>query len=230
MGPAFIRLLARLTDALLPASPPALSGQLSQWFDWNRAIALSKALDTPAPAAPSSVPGYAPAQEYTRVRESLLANFAKELEAVSNKALNNPGDPADCQPFLLQYQNTQRAMQMASGRLRGQLRDLLAQQSPAQARLAELDAVMEATLSPREQTLLSTVPALLAQHFEHLRAAAQSTEDAADIEARPVATGPWLTRFKHHLHSALVAELDIRFQPIEGLLAALAPRQQGRHV
>jgi len=44
LGPAFIRLLARFGDADLPRTPPVLTERLAQWFDWNRAITLSRVM------------------------------------------------------------------------------------------------------------------------------------------------------------------------------------------
>lgn len=93
------------------------------------------------------------------------------------------------------------------------------------ARLAEVDAVMELTLSPREQTLLNTVPGLLGTHFERLRETAHAHGSAADSEAAPRAVSDsWLDLFRKDMQSVLLAELDVRFHPIEGLLAALRTR------
>ena len=50
-------------------------------------------------------------------------------------------------------------------------------------------------------------------------AAADSSEDTA-----PAPAGPWLAMFEQDLRTALLAELDVRFHPIEGLLAALRTR------
>jgi hypothetical protein len=66
-------------------------------------------------------------------------------------------------------------------------------------------------LSPREQGALALVPTLLGRHFERLR-------DASD---RPDTSGPWLPLFRKDMQTVLLAELDVRFQPVEGLLAAL---------
>lgn len=74
------------------------------------------------------------------------------------------------------------------------------------ARLAEVDAVMEVALTPREHTALAKVPNLLAQRFARLQAGAQPH---------------WLDAFRREMQSVLRAELDLRFQPVAALLAAL---------
>ena len=174
LGPAFIRLLARFNDEGASPAAPAVPERLAQWFDWNRAITLSKALDNPPPE-PEPGADYAPAQdaEYANVRAKLVETIQAEIDLSPPR---NPA-PADAElppgfaPYRQHYLNQQRAMQTASGRLRGRLRDMLARQSAAKARLAEVDAVMEATLSPREHSLLSHVPVLLGLHYQRLLAA-----------------------------------------------------------
>jgi hypothetical protein len=74
---------------------------------------------------------------------------------------------------------------------------------------------MEQALSPREQQLLASVPALLGAHFERLR------DDAGTAEVDP--DSGWLHLFRNDMQAVLLAELDVRFHPIEGLLAALRP-------
>lgn len=141
----------------------------------------------------------------TKLVEAIQAEI--DLSPPRNPAPADAELPPGFAPYRQHYLNQQRAMQTASGRLRGRLRDMLARQSPAKARLAEVDAVMEATLSPREHSLLAKVPVLLGVHFERLR-------DAGSDDA-------WLEVFRRDMQSLLLAELDLRFQPIEGLLAAL---------
>ena len=228
LGPAFIRLLARFNDEGASPAAPAVPERLAQWFDWNRAITLSKALDNPPPE-PEPGADYAPAQdaEYANVRAKLVETIQAEIDLSPPR---NPA-PADAElppgfaPYRQHYLNQQRAMQTASGRLRGRLRDMLARQSPAKARLAEVDAVMEATLSPREHSLLSHVPVLLGLHYQRLlAAAAHDPADAPASDATAAPTGPWLVTFRQDLRIALLAELDVRFHPIDGLLAALRTR------
>ena len=83
------------------------------------------------------------------------------------------------------------------------------------AQLAAVDQVMERALARRERALLGSAPALLGEHFERLRLAAQD-EAAAAPRAQA-----WLDTFRRDMRSLLLAELDVRLQPAEGLLSAL---------
>ena len=129
----------------------------------------------------------------------------------------------DYAAFRQIYLSMQQTMETGIGTLRGRLRAKLSAGTPGMSRLAEVDAVMERALSPRERTLLATVPALLGGHFERLRKAERETPaDAQAPEDAPVVTpGAWLNAFRKDMQSVLLAELDLRFQPVEGLLAAL---------
>lgn len=206
-GPAFIRLIARLTEARLPDASPALADRLGEWVDWTRAVALSKALDGRLPAvtdAPGS--GSDEEQEYTRVRTALVKAISTGPAATPPRQATAATEGDDYAPFRERYRDLQQSMQAETGRLRGRLRDMLASGSPAQARLAEVDAVMEMTLTPHEHALLGAVPGLLGQHFQRLNAPSR------------------MRRFQQDMQHVLLAELDVRFQPVEGLLAALRTR------
>ncbi|HDR9504630.1 TPA: DUF3348 family protein, partial [Burkholderia cepacia] len=137
-------------------------------------------------------------------------------------------------------------METAIGQLRGRLRVALAACSSGMARLATLDAIMERVLGARERSLLSAVPALLGTRFGRLRdaerqaladaesaaaaaaesaAAADPADDGAAIVNSPavaaIVPGAWLDTFRDEMQSILLAELEVRFQTVDGLLAAL---------
>jgi hypothetical protein len=219
-GPAFIRLLTRLTDVDAPQSAATLPDRLSLWLDWKQAIALSTALDG-VPAEPAEdVPAFGQSveEECMRSRAALVQAVETDrafLTAAQREAQGMPSLDAanDYAPLRQRYIALQRKIQATTGSLRGNLRDMLAQASPALARLAEVDAVMEMALSPREQSLLGKVPTLLGDYFDGLRQRTQgTTDDAAAL---------WLDVFRKDMQSVLLAELDVRFQPVDGLLAAL---------
>ncbi|HWU71356.1 MAG TPA: DUF3348 family protein [Pseudoxanthomonas sp.] len=206
-SPTLVRLLSRVAS-LDPPSPPALADRLTDWIDWPRGVALYTALD--ASPDPATGARFDPAvdDECVRARAGLEARIAE------SRAWTPPKPTADELPdgtaFRKHYVSLQRDIQVVTGRLRGRLRDMLA--AAGMTRLAEVDAVMERVLSPRELTLLSRVPDILQAHFERLGSA----------NASPA----WVDAFRRDMQEALQAELDVRFQPIEGLLAALRTSTQ----
>ncbi len=218
-GPTFIRLLARLTDADVPPSPAPLSDRLSQWIDWTRAVALSRALaGAPSVAAPAA-PVFDSAAEATTLRTRTTLTEAVADGQIRGESLTN----VDFTVFGQHYVAMQRQMHITTGRLRGHLRDMLAGTSPQLARLADVDALMEGVLSPRETKLLAAVPALLGTHFQRLQQAAQAHDPSAASES-------WLLLFRRDMQGVLLAELDLRFLPIDSLLAALRTHPQESHV
>jgi hypothetical protein len=69
---------------------------------------------------------------------------------------------------------------------------------------------------------------LLEACFERLKQAATPADGPsmptlapADESATPAAADAWLDVFHKNLQSVMLAELDIRLQPVEGLLKAL---------
>ncbi|KVG64364.1 DUF3348 domain-containing protein [Burkholderia pseudomultivorans] len=237
-GPTLVRLLARLADADVAESRQTLSDRLSQWLGWTDAITLSSALNASPPGVAAGVRGHDAERDCARVRHDL----AQAITALNQRrARRRPGEPppppadtADFADFRQRALLLQQEMETAIGQLRGRLRVALAARSPGMARLASLDAIMERVLGARERSLLSAVPALLGTRFEKLRdaerqalAAAQADAPAdADVDAdaaRPAAIvpGAWLDTFRDEMQSVLLAELEIRFQTVEGLLAAL---------
>jgi hypothetical protein len=114
------------------------------------------------------------------------------------------------------YASLQQTMESDIGDLRRRLRASATARSGDLARLAVVDAVMERTFAARERTLLAQVPVMLGRHFERLKRA-----QTQRVEAAQQAPGAWLAAFRKDMQSVLLAELEVRFQPVEGLLAAL---------
>jgi hypothetical protein len=208
-GPVYVRLLARATGAAADdGKAPPLAATLAQWIDWPRAVTLAGALDNRLADGDSCPPRFDPSEDEAcaRTREQLRAAILSDpLLAMSGGA-----DEADFSAFRARHLAHQRAMLSATGRLRGRLRDMLAA-FPVLARLGEVDAAMEQVLAPREHALLAGVPDLLAPRFERLREQAAAAQPAT----------AWLDHFRLELRALLLAELDLRFSPIEALLAAL---------
>jgi len=232
-GPALVRLLARLTDADVPESTQSLSDRLSEWLGWTDAIALSTALKGNSPAVPSGARASASAEERecARVRSALAEAITDERAFAARRRVparapaqpNTPEEAVDYATYRQRYVALQQTMETGIGQLRGRLRTELATRMPGMARLAMVDAVMERVLGAREQSLLGAVPAMLEAHFERLQRAEQAAMADAQAARDPAtaAAGAWLSVFRNDMQSVLLAELEIRFQPVEGLLAAL---------
>jgi hypothetical protein len=233
-GPALIRLLARLTEVDVAESSQSLSDRLSQWLGWTDAIGLSTALNGSPPVVTSGGRAFGSAEETecTRVRAALTRAIAaysappaanRRGSSVAPAQAGSSEGAVDYAVFRQGYQSLQQTMESDLSNLRGRLRAMLAARTPAMARLALVDAVMERALSPRERSLLAGIPGTLAGHFERLRLAEQAALADAEAtgEALAVAPGTWLNVFRKDMQSVLLAELEVRFQPVEGLLAAL---------
>ncbi|RQU05334.1 DUF3348 domain-containing protein [Burkholderia cenocepacia] len=247
-GPTLVRLLARLADADVAESRQTLSDRLSQWLGWTDAITLSSALNASPPGVAAGVRGYDAERDCARVSHELAQAITATHRP---RARRRPGDlpppaadTADFADFRQRYLTLQQDMETAIGQLRGRLRVALAARSSGMARLATLDAIMERVLGARERSLLSAIPALLGTRFARLReaerqalaeaeAAAAAAPDAdASVPAdegtaadtptvAAIVPGAWLDTFRDEMHSILLAELEVRFQTVDGLLAAL---------
>ena len=214
-GSTFVRLLARLGEVDAGQPGGFLPDRLSQWLSWTQSLALSSALDGAEPGEAVTEASLAAARaalvetlmdepSWTRARARAVSR-AGAVEGELDSRI-------EYSAFRERYLMMQRSIQGTTGKLRGELRDQLAAASPELARLAEVDAVMEGALSPREQRLLGGVPAVLEARFEKARKAAAEAQGTS---------GVWIDLFVREMQDVLLAELDVRFQPLEGLLAAL---------
>ncbi|AEC19101.1 hypothetical protein PT7_0561 [Pusillimonas sp. T7-7] len=234
-GPALIRLLVSLNDADILEPAQSISDRLSQWLGWSEAIALASALGAAAPAVFSKASRLDEEREYNRVRKVLgdaiagintpapARHRARQSSAVHDKAV--AVDTVEFSTYRQRYVSLQQNMETRCTELRGRLRTTLATMSPDMARLAAVDAVMEQALNEREFCVLARVPVLLETRFKRLKQVAlepPADESAAGLSPANRANS-WLDVFHQDMQSVLFAELDIRLQPAQGLLAALGP-------
>ena len=147
------------------------------------------------------------------------------LDGTLDMPLDMPLEPApEFSPYRRACQTHQRAMAAVIAPLRGRVRQALTALSPALGRLAALDAVFDEALRDRERQLLSTVPVLLEQHFERLRRAHSTTRFQARASlsaADSRSPARWLVEYGGDMQQVLLAELDVRLQPIEGMVEAI---------
>ena len=216
-GSAFVRALAALADVPAPASQDAFAQRLSAWFDWTHAFSLAAALNDAGtrpvvPAFGGQGALQADEREFARVRSALAKAIADATAGATEprrgaRAGATVDLPVDFATWRQRYARCQLAMETQVVPLRRRLRGALADRSAALARLGELDIVMEQVVGAQERALLAGVAGRLEPRFHALRAA--STE-----------AGPWLERFRLEMRGLLLAELELRLQPVEGLLQA----------
>lgn len=198
-GAALVRLLERWAERGPEGEATApVAERLAQWLAWTDAVALSSALNAPAAVVGSSlVRTAAEERECARVRQALTRSLSEPIDAQVND---------DFAMFRRHCARKQKTMEAAVGALRERLRAALAATGSDGARLAALDQVMDQALDARLQHLTSGLPGWLERRFEQAR------------QAHPE---HWLPGFCDDVQRVLHAELDLRMQPVEGLLDAL---------
>ena len=224
-GSTFIRTLAALGDVSVPSAPDAFAQRLARWFDWTHAFSLSAALGEASARADDPLFGgegalAADEREFARVKALLARTIAdapagdaapRRVVRPLKDAVASTEGPVDFATIRQRYTKCQLAMETQIVPLRRRLRSTLADRSGRAAKLAELDTVMEQVVGAQERALLAGVAGRLETRFDQLRGA------SGEAGSPP---GPWLERFGHEMRGLLLAELDLRLQPCEGLLQA----------
>lgn len=239
-----IRTLSGLAVVDVAESALPIAEQLGQWVGVADALSLYSAL-SPAPVK-AGVTGVeedgilALEQELARVRHMLgqtlrdsdLHKLAIQSRISLPRATPKDGGiegeatqsyTADFTPYRRYCLGQQRTMAMAIETLRARARNVVAGRSPALHRLASLDAGLEQIFGPKEGELLAGALRLLEKRFEHLRDAHHAscaTQAVTNDPEQWMQPAGWLAIFCHELRATLLAELDLRMQPVTGLIAS----------
>ena len=229
-----VRLLGDAAALDLPPPRQDMAERLSQWLSAVDAVKVHGALQSiqalgqeppPPPPLRPVLPAHLVA-DVQKVRAALVADIMgttgmKASRAAPPQRLSSTPPPPvdeDAEPdyaaYLKRYLEQQRRMEAAIGPLRTRVRQALAKGAQPLRQLAALDALMEQTLGGREQKLLSTVPLFLERRFEQRR---QQQQQPPTQWRQP---GGWLHGFGQEWQAALLAELDLRLQPVLGLMDA----------
>jgi hypothetical protein len=206
-----VRLLSNWTPGDGDASRMDFAERLGLWLNAFDAIDLQAACPSVLPRV-TAAPGAASVARTTRA-EGLGADLHKVRAALAGAITRDDQPMAMTTPEVALYSRyqerhlqLQRQMEQMITPLRAQLRTGLSQLAPRLRPLAALDAVFEKVLGPREQALLATVSAMLKRRFEQLQLAGAAN---------------WLGTFDREWQQALLAELDLRLEPVRGLVDAL---------
>jgi hypothetical protein len=238
-SPRLVVLLAQWTRAEGAHAPPDVAAQLGQWLSVVDAMELNGSLRSietypaqPALSPDQPVDAAALEEQFQNAKAELarlLTRPARPAKPLRGRADNTPveePDPALQADFAAhgpRYLDLQKQMDARLGSLRAQMRQGLLK-GPARLRqLAALDGVMEQMLGAREQRLWASLPNYLERRLAQLRRAHQQGLEAsgqADEPARWRQPGGWLAAFEQDLQALLQAEMQVRLQPIMGLLEA----------
>jgi hypothetical protein len=191
--------LVRLLGAGAPAATAPAGGlaeSLGAWVNAFDAIELQathqslKGVQAPASRRTTRVAGAELAQDVERARAALVKSIAADA---------NPLQEPGYSPFQRRHGELQRQMDQMIGVLRDHVRQSLARSSSQRLRqLAVLDAGLEKVVGRREQALLPRIALLLERRFK------QTAGEG----------------FEPHWREAMVAELELRLEPVAGLVDA----------
>jgi hypothetical protein len=215
-----VRLLAQWTHAGDEA-PADLGEHLSRWVSAFDAIQLQAALRgikamqaQPAGHGEVSRLGSGLAEAFERARMTLVGAIG-QAPALPNEFTYTP--------YKRRHLELQRQMEQMVSALRDHVRQALARATPQLQQLAALDAALEKVIAPREQALLPTAAAVLERRFAQLRKQHQKDSEAAEAQDDPAGwrqAGGWLHAFEKDWRDALLAELELRLEPVAGLIEA----------
>lgn len=125
-----------------------------------------------------------------------------------------PGDPAAFEPYLDAWLTLQRKVAATTRQLRDRVRKSMKGQSQSLARLAELDSVFDHTMAAYTSQCFSHTSRVLEQRFQDFRSSSEPLQKPGSR------TGDWLHRYCAEAQTLLLAELDVRLEPVLGLLEA----------
>lgn len=214
-------------------SGPDVAERMGAWLNVADAITMRTGLATvaaaksgPAPAGEINLDREL-AQVRTALTQAVAALGVRAAPKIRGRAyLARPvavTQPPPLEPsteftlLLQEYNDIQRRMEMRVDALRSHARQVLSAQSVNLAKLSAMDVLMEQMLRSREQNLLAAMPTFLKRRFEARRQAAATDADASPKEGSEHA---WLDALKADFQQALLAELDVRLQPIVGMAQA----------
>jgi hypothetical protein len=219
-----IRLLSEATLLDMNAPRQDFAERLALWLSASDTVRLHAALQLQADQPPTASQNVAARQTnaaavatachkaHTQLTKAILAH-----EALGATGHDDPN--GGYAPYRKRHLDQQRQMELKIRPLRAQVREALANTSPKLRQLATLDAVLEQTLGVREQKLLTMVAVFLEKRFEQMKRAHLSEHGEAEPQGAPP---KWLEAFSQEWQAVVLAELDVRWQPIMGLIEAMS--------
>ncbi len=242
-----VRLLSDLNVSDVEVSQSHFSERFGQLVDLSGSITLSGMLGELSAVSfqPTGISTKAIKDEFLRVRTALVHSIAKsfvpsvgrlptpakfhshcKLTGVytATRSESPKNHAAAYEPYRNFYMARQGDLAVKIQHLRAHIRDSISGLSPELAQLSSLDTGLGDVLSVRTRELFAVVPKLLGTRFGRLL-----HEHWQELPSKPVASdlepwmkpGGWISKFCGEMRELLLAEIEIRLQPVLGMIDAL---------
>ncbi len=128
------------------------------------------------------------------------------------------------EPYRKFYMSRQSGIDIKVQHLRSDIRESISGLSPALAQLARIDQALFESLSEASSEIFVVVPKILGKRFSHLlnthRPELPENPEVTDLEPW-MKPGGWISGFCIEMQELLLAELELRLQPIVGMIESL---------
>lgn len=243
-GSRLIRFLTELSVSDVEVPHKQFTERLGRLINFSDSIALSEAHGAAFKAefvpdevsteistdSSSGVGKEAAKEEFLRVREALVQSIVQSFVPNAGSAtVKLPIPKADApletlkafEPYHRFYAAHQREIDFKVQNLQSVVRDIASGSSKELAQLAALDGALGDVLSTHTRKLFAVTPKLLGKRFDSLLQEQQLLGQQTDDPALWVKQGGLLDKFYKEMQGLLLAELDVRLQPVLGLVEAL---------
>jgi hypothetical protein len=250
-GSRFVRLLSGLSVSDVEVSQNHFAERFGHLVDLSGSITLSMTHEELSALAfkPTGVSSEAIKDEFLRVRTGMVRSIAisfapsvvltrdklpspKELHAHCKLNGTNAAERPEkikthttmYEPYRKFYINRQRDLDIKIQQLRTHIGDAISGFSPELTQLSTLDKTLGNVLSVRTRKLFSVVPNLLGKRFVRLldeywqKLPDKISTDDLEKWMKP---GGWISMFCGEMREMLLAELEVRLQPVLGMIDSL---------
>jgi len=212
--PRLLQLLAQSGAPLADGPLPCCGERLGRLFGLSDTLVLDSAIAfrTHHPGMDQGATFERIIKELATTRTALIGkinSYGEDIESTDNLAF---------EPYLNTWLTLQRRVVAASRQLRDKTRKAMKDHNQNLARLAELDSTFDQAMTGYTSQCFSHISKVLEQRFHALSPAEQTTSDPSHETG--IAPDDWLHRYCEEAQNLLLAELDVRLEPVLGLLEA----------
>jgi hypothetical protein len=246
-----VRLLSNLSNSDIKITQTHFADRFGQMFHFSSAITLSRALENASGKGfkPSGMPGNDIRNAFLSVQTDLVRFIASGFVA-SSRRLDGQLPTAESlyahceltggfsakhkgksrkhatvyEPYRKFYISRQNDLDIKIQYLRSEIRDTISGLSPELAHLARIDKALSDSISEASLKIFAVVPKLLEKRFYHLfdihRLEFSENFEVTDFELW-MKPGGWISTFCIEIRELLLAELEVRLQPVVGMIDSI---------